>query len=78
MRKKILSEVENLIFNLIDRAEARQYQSKNVNVADPHKTRVAYVNSLANLLKAYNQLLKDSELEEIEERIKELEKEMVK
>ena len=39
---------------------------------ETHRLRIAYINSLSNLLRAYNQLLRDTEIEELKEEIEKL------
>lgn len=74
MRKQILKILEDEIYDFYDRAQARQYQSKNVSVADPHKTRQNYAKVLIQLIHEYNLTLKDIELDEIKEKLAELER----
>lgn len=72
MREKILKILEDEIYDFYDRAQARQYQSKNVSVSDPHKTRQNYAKVLVQLIHEYNLTLKDIELDEIKRELADL------
>ena len=70
MREKIIKITEEILLATAKRCQAPQYQSKDSVYANPHKIRCTYLNAYSSLLRSYNQLLKDKELDEI---IKELE-----
>ena len=61
---------------LIDRCEAQRYNSTTKTAINPHKIRQGYINSLSGLIKAYNQLLKDSEIDELKEELEILKAEL--
>ena len=74
-REKILKELENLIYQAIERAQAVRYGgTPDVN---PHKTRQGYYSSIASLINVYSKLYKDLEMDELEKEIQEL-KELLK
>lgn len=69
-REKILKELENLIYQAIERAQAVRYNGKpDVN---PHKIRTQYYSSIASLINVYSKLYKDLEMDELEKEIQEL------
>jgi len=68
MRDNLLEDLNPLISDLIVKAKSGRFQGKE----ETHRLRIAYINALAGLLRAYNQLLKDKELNEIQEEIEEL------
>lgn len=65
-RKELLEEIYPLFSELIKQGKSGRFQAKDTEL---YKLRISYVNALANLLRAYNTLLKDSEIEELEEEI---------
>ena len=77
LRKQILKEIEELIFMLIDRCEAQRYNSGTNTAMNPHKIRQGYINSLSSLIKAYNQLLKDTEINEVKDELEQLKEELI-
>jgi hypothetical protein len=76
MRKQIIKVTEKILIETAKRCLASQYQSKADVYANPHKLRATYINSYSSLLRSYNQLLRDTELNEFAERLEELEKEI--
>jgi hypothetical protein len=68
MRDKILEDLNPLLSDLISKSKGGRFQGKETT----HKLRISYINALSNLLKAYNQLLKDKEIEDLEIQIQEL------
>lgn len=76
-RQEILKELENIIYEAMERCLASNYRNTTNTRVNPHKLRQGYYNSLATLIKAYNQLLKDSEIDEIKEEIEELKEELI-
>lgn len=73
-RKELLEEIYPLFSELIKKGKNGRFQAEDNEL---YKLRISYVNALANLLRAYNTLLKDSEIEELQEEIMEL-KELLK
>ena len=74
MRDIVLKELESLIFDTIKRCSAKRYRS-STNPANHDKIRQGYINSLAGLVRAYNQLLRDKEIDEIQREIELLKEE---
>ena len=72
-RDAILEQLNPLIADFIVKA-------KGGRIRDEHKAkiRISYANALSNLIRAYNGLLKDKELEELEEQLQELRDEFEK
>ena len=68
MRDDIIESLNPLLADLIKKASAGRFQGKE----ETHRLRIAYINSLSNLLRAYNQLLRDTEIEELKEEIEKL------
>jgi len=68
MRDNIIESLNPLLADLIKKASAGHFQGKE----ETHRLRIAYINSLSNLLRAYNQLLRDTEIEELKEEIEKL------
>lgn len=66
IRKELLEEIYPLFSELIKQGKSGRFQAKDTEL---YKLRISYVNALSNLLRAYNTLLKDSEIEELEEEI---------
>lgn len=66
-REQLLEALNPLLADLISKA-------KSGRVRDPQtwKLRLSTVNSLSNLLRTYNQILRDSEIEEILSEIEEV------
>lgn len=67
MRDKILESLNPLIADFIVKAKSGRIQDRELA-----KIRISYANSLANLIRAYNGLLKDKEVEELMQEIEEL------
>lgn len=68
MRDQIIELLNPLITDLIRKANGGRFRGNEEN----HKLRISYINALANLLKAYNTLLKDKEIEELQDQVNEL------
>lgn len=68
MRDKLIEDLSPLLSELMNKARAGRFQGN----IETHKLRISYVNALSNLLRAYNQLLKDKEVEDLENQIMEL------
>ena len=71
-RKKIIELLDPVIIDYIDKAMHGRYYKTG---GDSFKLRISYCNALSRLLSVYNQISKDIELEELSERLDELEKE---
>ena len=71
MREQILEQLNPLISDFIVKA-------KNGRIRDEKKAkiRISYANALSNLIRAYNGLLWDIELEEIQQQLEELKNEL--
>ena len=68
MRDKLLEELSPLLSDLVTKSRAGRFQGNT----ETHKLRISYINALSNLLRAYNQLLRDKEIEDLEIQIMEL------
>lgn len=68
-RKELLEEIYPLFAELIKQGKSGRFQAKDTEL---YKLRISYVNALANLLRAYNTLLKDSEIQELQDQVNEL------
>jgi len=69
-REAILEQLNPLIADFIVKA-------KNGRIRDEQKAkiRISYANALSNLIRAYSTLLRDKELEEIQEQLEDLKNE---
>ena len=67
MREKILEDLNPLIADFIVKAKSGRIKDRELA-----KIRISYANSLANLIRAYNGLLRDKELEELQTELQEL------
>ena len=67
MREQILEQLNPLISDFIVKA-------KNGRIRDEKKAkiRISYANALSNLIRAYNGLLKDKEMEDLMQEVEEL------
>ena len=70
MRDKLLEELNPLIADFIVKAKSGRIKDRELA-----KIRISYANALSNLIRAYNGLLKDKELEEIMQEMEELKNE---
>ena len=72
-RDDILEQLNPLIADFIVKA-------KNGRIRDEKKAkiRISYANALSNLIRAYNGLLKDKEIEELQEQLETLQNEFKK
>ena len=68
MRDNLLEDLNPLISDLIVKAKSGRFQGKE----ETHRLRIAYINALAGLLRVYNQIQKDADLEKIQEEINDL------
>lgn len=76
-RKEILKELEEIIYEAMGRCSARNYRNSPDNFVNVHKLRQGYYNSLASLINSYARLSKDVEINELEEELEELKKELL-
>ena len=67
MREQILEQLNPLISDFIVKAKSGRIKDKELA-----KIRISYANSLANLIRAYNGLLKDKEMEDLMQELEEL------
>lgn len=72
-RDDILEQLNPLIADFIVKAKDGRIRDEK-----KAKIRISYANALSNLIRAYNGLLKDKELEELEEELQELKNEFAK
>ena len=70
MREQLIEQLNPLIADFIVKAKSGRIQDRELA-----KIRISYANALAGLIRAYNGLLKDKELEELMEEIQELKNE---
>lgn len=71
-RDSILEMMGPLIADLANKAEHGRFRDK-----ETHRIRVSYYNALARMISSYNQVLKDAELQQLQEEVEEL-KELIK
>ena len=69
-RDDILEQLNPLIADFIVKAKGGRIRDEQ-----KAKIRISYANALSNLIRAYNGLLKDKELEELEAELQELKNE---
>ena len=71
MREQLLEQLNPLIADFIVKA-------KNGRIRDDKKAkiRISYANAVSNLIRAYNGLLRDIELEELKKELEELKNEL--
>ena len=67
MREQLLESLNPLIADFIVKAKSGRIKDKELA-----KIRISYANSLANLIRAYNGLLKDKKMEDLMQEIEEL------
>lgn len=72
MRDEIIELLNPLLSDLIKKANGGRFRGNEEN----HKLRISYINALSNLLRSYNTLLKDKEIDELQEQIQELKEAM--
>lgn len=72
MRDQIIESLNPLISDLIRKANGGRFRGNEEN----HKLRISYINALSNLLRSYNILLRDKEIEELQEQINKLKEEL--
>lgn len=71
MREQLLEELSPLISDFIVKAKSGRIKDKELA-----KIRISYANALSNLIRAYNGLLKDKELEELMQELEQLKNEL--
>ena len=67
MRERILEQLSPLISDFIIKAKGGRIRDEN-----KARIRIAYANSVANLIRAYNGVLRDMEVEELKAELEEL------
>ena len=72
-RDAILEQLNPLIADFIVKAKGGRIRDEQ-----KAKVRISYANALSNLIRAYNGLLKDKELEELQEELEALKDEFAK
>lgn len=72
-RDEILEQLNPLIAEFISKAQSGRFQNPETS-----KLRISYANALASLIRAYNGLLKDKEIEELKEELETLKNEFDK
>lgn len=72
-RDAILEQLNPLIADFIVKAKGGRIRDEQ-----KAKIRISYANALSNLIRAYNGLLRDKELEELEQQLQELQDEFKK
>lgn len=65
IRKELLEEIYPLFAELIKQGKNGRFRADN----ELYRLRISYINALSNLLRAYNTLLKDSEIDELHDEI---------
>lgn len=75
-REFIVKRLEEIIYEVMDRVEARQYKGKPDK--NPHAIRVSYINALSGLVKSYSQLLKEEQVDELIAEVEALKKKELK
>lgn len=68
MRDQLIESLTPLLADLINKANKGRFQGSE----ETHKLRISYINALSNLIRAYNTLLKDKEIEDLQKEILEL------
>lgn len=72
-REAILEQLNPLIADFIVKAKGGRIRDEQ-----KAKIRISYANALSNLIRAYNGLLRDKEIEELQEELEELRNEFEK
>ena len=70
MREQILEELYPLIADFIVKSKSARIKDKELA-----RVRIGYANALAGLIRAYNGLLKDKEMEELMQELEDLKNE---
>ena len=70
MREQLLEQLDPLIADFIVKAKSGRIQDRELA-----RIRISYANALSSLIRAYTGLLRDMELEELSEELKELKNE---
>ena len=73
IRAELIEQITPLLSELISKANQGRFNGDT----ETYKLRISYVNALANLLRAFNQLMRDKEIEELQTEIIEL-KQLIK
>lgn len=68
IRAELIEQINPLLSELISKANQGRFNGDT----ETYKLRISYVNALANLLRAFNQLMRDKEIEELQTEIIEL------
>lgn len=68
IRAELIEQINPLLSELINKANQGRFNGDT----ETYKLRISYVNALANLLRAFNQLMRDKEIEELQTEIIEL------
>lgn len=68
IRAELIEQITPLLSELISKANQGRFNGDT----ETYKLRISYVNALANLLRAFNQLMRDKEIEELQTEIIEL------
>ena len=68
IRNQLIEQINPLLSELINKANQGRFNGDT----ETYKLRISYVNALANLLRAFNQLMKDKEIDELANQIEEL------
>ena len=71
MREQLLEQLNPLIADFIVKAKNGRIKDKELA-----KIRISYANSLANLIRAYNGLLRDKEMEDLMQEIEDIKNEL--
>lgn len=69
-RKKLLIALEEIIYEVMDKAKAQRYGGNPA--VNSHKIRNQYYSSIASLINVYAKLYKDLEIDDLEKEINEL------
>lgn len=73
MREQLLEQLNPLIAEFIIKSKKGRFRDK-----DTARLRISYANALSNLIRAYNGLLKDKEVEDLMQELEELKNELGK
>lgn len=72
IRNQLIEQISPLLSEMIGKANQGRFNGD----METYKLRVSYVNALSNLLRAFNQLLRDKEYEELLEEVNALKEQM--
>lgn len=68
IREQLIEQINPLLSELISKANQGRFNGD----METYKLRISYVNALANLLRAFNQLMRDKDIDELQSEIMEL------